>query len=382
LNGVPAHVPEVGVMTYLTTTAAVVVLSRFSFIADVAPLPIGLAIPTTTALVHAKVAPAVELVAVYAVDALSQIVFVAALVITAVGLTVTSRLNGVPAHVPEVGVITYLTTTDAVVVLSRLSFIDEVAPLPIGFAIPTTTALVQAKVAPAVELVAVYPRGVLSHIVAVAALVITAVGLTVTSRLNGVPAHTPMVGVIIYLTTTDAVVVLSRLSFIDEVAPLPIGLAIPTTTALVQAKVAPAVELVAVYPRGVLSHTVAVAALVMTAVGWTVTSRLNGVPAHVPEVGVITYLTTTGAVVVLSRLSFIDEVAPLPIGLAIPTTTALVQAKVAPAVELVAVYAVDALSQIVFVAALVITAVGLTVTVRFIAVPRQAVAPGPVGVIA
>jgi hypothetical protein len=154
-----------------------------------------------------------------------------------------------------------------VVVLSRLSFIDDVAPLPIGLAIPTTTALVQAKVAPAVELVAVYPRGVLSHTVAVAALVMTAVGWTVTSRLNGVPAHVPEVGVITYLTTTDAVVVLSRLSFIDEVAPLPIGLAIPTTTALVHAKVAPAVELVAVYPRGVLSHTVAVAALVMTAVG-------------------------------------------------------------------------------------------------------------------
>ena len=77
-----------------------VVLSRFSFIAEVAPLPIGFAIPATTALVHANVAPAVELVAVYAVDALSQIVFVAALVITAVGLTVTSRLKGVPAHAP------------------------------------------------------------------------------------------------------------------------------------------------------------------------------------------------------------------------------------------------------------------------------------------
>ena len=75
------------------------------------------------------------------------------------------------------------------------------------------------------------------------------------------------------------------------------------------------------------------------------------------------------------------EVAPLPIGLAIPTTTALVQAKVAPAVELVAVYAVDALSHIVFVAALVITAVGFTVTVLVTGVPTHAVAPGPVGVI-
>jgi hypothetical protein len=133
------------------------------------------------------------------------------------------------------------------------------------------------------------------------------------------------------------VVVLSRLSFIDEVAPLPIALAIPATTALVHAKVAPTVELVAVYATGVLSHTVLVAALVITAVGLTVTSKLNGVPAHTPKLGVMIYLTTTGAVVVLSRFSLIADVAPLPIGFEIPATTALVHANVAPTVELVAV---------------------------------------------
>jgi hypothetical protein len=173
--------------------------------------------------------------------------------------------------------------------------------------------------------------------VAVAALVITGVGLTVTSKLNGVPGQRPIVGVMIYLTTTGAVVVLSRFSLIAAVAPLPIGLAIPATTALVQAKVTPAVELVAVYAVEALSQIVFVAALVMTAVGLTVTSKLNGVPGQRPIVGVMIYLTTTGAVVVLSRLSFIEEVAPLPIGLAIPATTALVHAKVTPAVELVAV---------------------------------------------
>ena len=82
------------------------VLSRFSFIADVAPPPAGLVIPATTARVYAKVAPTVEDVAVYAVDALSHMVLAAALVITAVGFTVTVRLKGVPAQAPALGVIT------------------------------------------------------------------------------------------------------------------------------------------------------------------------------------------------------------------------------------------------------------------------------------
>jgi hypothetical protein len=46
------------------------------------------------------------------------------------------------------------------------------------------------------ELVAVYVFGTLLHQVAVAALVITAVGLTVTARSNGVPAHPSTDGVI------------------------------------------------------------------------------------------------------------------------------------------------------------------------------------------
>jgi len=166
-------------------------------------------------------------------------------------------------------------------------------------------------------------------------------------------------------------VVLSSDSLISAVAPAPAPFPIPPTTALVQAKVAPAVELVEVYPSGTLSQTLATAALVITAVGLTVTTRLNGVPAHPPMLGVITYVTLTGADVVLSRFSFIADVAPPPAGFAIPATTARVQANVAPAVDDVAVYAVDALSQIVFAAALVITAVGFTVTVRLNGVPAQ-----------
>ena len=89
-----------------------------------------------------------------------------------------------------------MTFTGAVVVLSRDSLINAVLPLPIGFAIPATTARVQAKLAPTVEEVAVYPNGVLSQTAATAALVITAVGLTVTIRLNGVPEQPAILGVI------------------------------------------------------------------------------------------------------------------------------------------------------------------------------------------
>ena len=74
--------------------------------------------------------------------------------------------------------------------------------------------------------------------------------------------------------------VLSRDSLISAVAPAPARSAIPATTALVHAKVAPAVEDVALYPSGVTSHTVWTAALVITAVGCTVTTRLNTVPVH------------------------------------------------------------------------------------------------------
>ena len=170
-----------------------------------------------------------------------------------------------------------------------------------------------------------------------AALVITEVGLTVTTRLNGVPAQPPMLGVIIYVTATGAVTVLSSDSLISAVAPAPAPFAIPATTALVHANVAPTVELVDVYPRGTLSHTLAAAALVITAVGLTVTVRLNGVPLHPFMLGVITYIALTAAMVVLLSVSLIRAVAPAPAPLDIPATTALVHENDAPAVELVAV---------------------------------------------
>ena len=76
-------------------------------------------------------------------------------------------------------------------------------------------------------------------------------------------------------------------SVMVAVLPDPARLLIPTTTALVQAKVAVLLELVAVYVLEILLHQLAVAPLVMTEVGFTVTARSKVVPAHPFTLGVI-----------------------------------------------------------------------------------------------
>jgi hypothetical protein len=71
----------------------------------------------------------------------------------------------------------------------------SVAPLPVAGKIPVTDARVQAKVAVELLLVAVYVLDTALHQLAVAELVITAVGLTVAVTLNGVPAQPSTDGV-------------------------------------------------------------------------------------------------------------------------------------------------------------------------------------------
>ena len=70
-----------------------------------------------------------------------------------------------------------------------VSVIVSVLPDPARLLIPITAALVQANVAVLLELVAIYVFDTLLHQLAVAALVITAVGLTVTAKSNVVPAQ-------------------------------------------------------------------------------------------------------------------------------------------------------------------------------------------------
>ena len=82
------------------------------------------------------------------------------------------------------------------VVLLSVSVIVDVLPDPARLLIPVTAALVQVNVAVLLELVAIYVFDTLLHQLAVAALVITAVGLTVTATSNVVPAQPLTLGVI------------------------------------------------------------------------------------------------------------------------------------------------------------------------------------------
>jgi len=65
-------------------------------------------------------------------------------------------------------------------------------------------------------------------------------------RVNGVPLHPLILGVIMYRALIGAVVVLVRDSLIKAVAPAPARFEIPATTALVHENDAPTVELVEV----------------------------------------------------------------------------------------------------------------------------------------
>ena len=81
--------------------------------------------------------------------------------------------------------------------------------------------------------------------------------------------------------------VLISVSVMVAVLPEPARLLMPPTIALVHANVAVPLELVAVYVLETLLHQLAVAELVMTDVGLTVTDRSKVVPAHPLTDGVI-----------------------------------------------------------------------------------------------
>ena len=107
LKGVPAQPSTEGVTIYTTSMGSSVPLTRVSVMEAVAPLPVAGLMPVTSARVHANVAVALLLVAVYVVEVLLQrLGAVAELVITAVGLTVAVTLNGVPAQPSTEGVTT------------------------------------------------------------------------------------------------------------------------------------------------------------------------------------------------------------------------------------------------------------------------------------
>ena len=118
-----------------------------------------------------------------------------------------------------------------------------------------------------------------------------------------------------------------------------------------------------------LHMVVATGVAIAIGVGFTVTSKLYGVPGQpVGSVGVITYLITPEEVPELSNCSFKEDPEPLLFPVIVPPVGAVniedVHAKVVPVVAEVMVYPTNALSHIVFVLALLIVGVGFTVIVN------------------
>ena len=77
--------------------------------------------------------------------------------------------------------------------------------------------------------------------------------------------------------------------------------------------------------------------LLITAVGFTLAVTFKAVPAHPFTDGVTTYTTFTGFKVLLTNVSLIVSVDPLPVAGLIPVTNARVQVNVAVVLVLVAV---------------------------------------------
>ena len=77
---------------------------------------------------------------------------------TGLGLTVTSKSNVLPVHVPSFGVNTYFTTIAALLVLVNVSVIPvanaTALPLPAALLMFVTTARAQSNVAPDVPVIA------------------------------------------------------------------------------------------------------------------------------------------------------------------------------------------------------------------------------------
>jgi hypothetical protein len=214
-----------------------------------------------------------------------------------VGFTVTVIEYELPAHKPVV--LVGVTTYDTVPAVALLGFVNiwlivgpEPAPAPV---IPPVTGPIDQVKLLGAEAVRLIFGLVPLQITAVLAVVTTGVGLTVTVILYVGPVQVPVeeTGVTIY-TTEPAVALPGLVSTWLMVEPVPATAPVtpPVMVPIVHVKLlgAEAVrEILGLVPL----HITAVAAVVTTGVGCTVTVMVNGGPTHEPvtEVGVTTYAT-------------------------------------------------------------------------------------------
>ena len=156
----------------------------------------------------------------------------------------------------------------------------------------------------------------------------------------GDPVQVPIAGVIVYLTTAGLVLVfVSIWAIVDPLLAENPPVEVPLSNAAVHEYVTAPVVVVlnAILVAVALHMVVAAGVAIAIGVGFTVTSKLNGVPGHpVGPVGVITYLTTPNEDPVLSNCSFKEAPEPLLFPFIVPPVGVVniedVHAKVVPVV--------------------------------------------------
>jgi len=199
LYGEPIQEPivEVGVTRYSTVPdAALLGFVRIWLIVLPEPAEAPVILPVIVPTAHVKLLGALAVKAIFGPVPL-QVLAVAAVVTTGVGLTATTILLAAPIHKPviEVGVTRY-STVPAVALLGLvrtwLIVLPEFGVAPV---IPPVTApIVHAKVLGVLAVNAIFGPVPL-QVLAVAVFVTAGVGLTVTTILYGLPIHKPVVAV-------------------------------------------------------------------------------------------------------------------------------------------------------------------------------------------
>jgi hypothetical protein len=173
---------EVGVTKYWTVPAAELLgFVNTSVIEAPPPAVAPVMPPVMVPTVQVNVAGALEVSVMFGLVAL-QIETVAGLVTAGLGFTVIVIVNGAPAHPPVVDVgVTIYCTVPAVALDGLVSVWLIVVPLPAlaPVMLPVTVPIVHANVLGALEVRVMFGL-VPVHVDAVAALVTTGVGLTVT----------------------------------------------------------------------------------------------------------------------------------------------------------------------------------------------------------
>jgi uncharacterized protein Usg len=331
-------------------------------------------LPTIGPRIHVKLLGAVAVSDIFGLKPL-QITEVVAVVNTGVGLTVTIMLYGVPGQEPivEVGVTRY--STDPAVALPglvRTWLIVPPEPLLAPVILPVIVPIVHAKLLAVLAVSTILGLDPL-QMFAVAGLVTTGVGLTVTTILYGFPGHEPVtdVGVTRYSTVPDVELpgfVRTWLIVLPE--PLLAPLINPVIVPIVQVKVLGVLAVKAIFGLVPL-QVLAVLAVVTEGKGFTVIIILYGVPAQNPviEVGVTRY-STVPAVALLGFVSTWLIVPPEPADapVILPTIVPIVQVNVLGALAVNEMFGLVPL-HVLAVAKLVTAGFGLTVTVIVYAGP-------------